>query len=83
MSIAKPQNTQGAVSHEVYTGKAPIFITTSIKDLEALARAGDGDASMVLRRLLVFQFAMRAEKPSMPIPECASCFARFVRYYAR
>ena len=83
VSIAKPQNTQGAVSHEVYTGKAPIFITTSIKDLEALARAGDGDASMVLRRLLVFQSAIRAEKPSMPIPECASCFARFVRYYAR
>ena len=83
VSIAKPQNTQGAVSHEVYTGRAPIFITTSIKDLEMLARAGDGDASMVLRRLMIFQFVVRAQKPNAPIPECASCFARFVCQHAR
>ena len=81
--IAKPQNTQGAVSHEVYSGKAPIFITTSIKDLEMLARAGDGDASMVLRRLTIFQFVVPAQKPNVPIQECALCFARFVCQHAR
>ena len=81
--IAKPLNMQGAVSHEVYTGNAPVFITTTIKDLDELASSGDGDASMVLRRLTIFQFVVRVQKPSEKIPVCASCFARFVCQHAR
>ena len=63
--IAKPQTGQGPASHLVYEGRAPVFITTSSDQLEALTAAGDGDASMILRRLQVFHFAVRvAQTPS-------------------
>ena len=83
VSIAKPQNTQGAGSHETYLGKAPIFVTTSSADIRKLEQGGNGDASMVLRRLYVFSFSKRLTVPSMLIPECASCCARFITHHAR
>ena len=83
VSIAKPQTGPGSVSHVKYEGSAPVFITTSIGELTALREAGDGDASMLLRRLLVFAFPHRVEKPRASIPPCASCFARFVLHHGR
>jgi hypothetical protein len=76
--IAKPQNAPGSASHDLYRGRAPIFITTSLADVSALEGAGDGDASMLLRRLNVVRFSTRVAKPAQEIPACASCFARFV-----
>ena len=80
VSVAKPQNLQGAAaaSHENYTGSAPIFITTSMRQIELLEQAGDGDASMLRRRLTVFPFTVSVPMPAMHIPPCASCFARLV-----
>jgi len=78
LPIAQPQNVQGMTGHDVYSGNAPIFITTKKGDVEALERAGDGDASMLLRRLSVFSCATRVAKPPVQIANCASCFARFV-----
>ena len=76
--IAKPQNAPGAASHDVYQGRAPIFITTSMDKVEALEAAGDGDGSMLMRRLLVVSFRTPVAKPNAHIPRCASCFSRFV-----
>ena len=78
--VAKPQNLQGAAaaSHDVYTGSAPIFITTSMSEVELLEQEDDGDASMLRRRLTIFPFTASVPKPAMHIPACASCFARLV-----
>ena len=38
-------------------------------------KAGDGDASMLMRRLVVVRFMTRVAKPLQHITECASCFA--------
>ena len=43
--IAKPQTGQGPASHLVYEGRAPVFITTSSDQIEALTAAGDGDST--------------------------------------
>ena len=80
--VAKPQNAPGAASQDIYRGRAPIFITTSLADIDALVEAGDGDASMLLRRLFVVRFTTRVVKPVHHIPECAACFARFITTYS-
>ena len=76
--IAKPQTGQGAASHLVYEGRAPVFITTSSDQIEALTAAGDGDANMILQRLQVFHFTVRVAKPHPTIPCCPRCVANFV-----
>ena len=81
--VAKPQTGQGSASHVKYHGRAPVFITTGMEDMKALSEAGDGDASMVLRRLNVFLFPHRVAKPGVSIPCCAPCFARFVMQHGR
>ena len=83
--VAMPQNTPGcSAAHEVYHGMAPIFITTKLQDLDDLIAAGDGEASMVLRRLRVFRFTKRiTPPPNSRMPECGSCFARMVLEYGR
>ena len=80
-----PQNTPGcSAAHEVYHGMAPIFITTKLQDLGDLIAAGDGEASMVLRRLRVFRLTKRITlPPNSRMPECGSCFARRVLEYGR
>ena len=81
--IAKPQTGQAANSHITYSGRAPIFITTSQEEVDSLAEVSEGDASMVLRRLKMFHFSERVVKPSATIPSCARCFACFVMSHAR
>ena len=76
--VAKPQNQPGSSGHDVYHGAAPIFITTKAQDIDALNEAGDGDASMILRRLKVFHFRARVTPPAGHVPECACCFARLI-----
>ena len=84
VSIAKPQTDKGTtVSHVPYSGRAPIFITTSQEEVDTLAAATDGDASMVLRRLQLFEFTERVVKPCGTIPSCARCFATFVTTHGR
>ena len=51
LPVAMPHNIPGCSGHDVYHGDAPIFITTSLKDIDDLEKAGDGDASMLLCRL--------------------------------
>ena len=82
VQVAKPQNAPGVASHDTYGGRAPIFITTSISDIAALHAAGDGDASMLLRRLMVVTFAARVVILAQDLPVCAACFARFVLAYS-
>ena len=53
LPVALPQNQPGSTGHDIYEGDAPIFITTKLKDIDDLEKAGDGDASMILRRLEV------------------------------
>ena len=76
--IAKPQTGQGPASHFTYQGRAPVFITTSTEQIKHLVDAGDGDASMILRRLQVFSFTERVSKPGSRIPCCPRCCASFV-----
>ena len=82
MQVAKPQNARGVASRDTYCGRAPIFITTSISDIAALHAAGDGDASMLLRRLMVVTFAARVVILAQDLPVCAACFARFALAYS-
>ena len=72
----------------LYQGKAPIFATTKYQDLDRLQQAaaddaetglpGNGDASMILRRLKVYRFSQRVQKPKRQLPYCGRCFARLV-----
>ena len=81
--IAKPQTGHGSGSHVMYHGRAPLFITTSQGEVDALAQAGDGDASVLLRRLQVVRCTERVAKPNSKIPNCAPCFATFVMSQGR
>ena len=76
--VAKPQNQPGSTGHDIYLGAAPVFITTKAQDIETLRAAGDGDSSMLLRRLRVFNFTRRVPPPDARVPDCAHCFARLV-----
>ena len=51
LPVAMPQNQPGSTGNDIYRGDAPIFITTKLQDIDDLEQAGDGDASMILRRL--------------------------------
>ena len=69
-------------------GTAPIFITTKLGDLQKLAwwAADDphtggprsGDASMIMRRLKVYQYHHRIPKPPPHLPFCGRCFAHMI-----
>ena len=75
------QSAQGAASHYLYCGGAPIFIATSMADIEALEEAGGGDASMLLRRLNAVHSLAGVAKLSAHNPERAACFARLVAHH--
>ena len=76
----------------MYKGKAPVFITCKLCDLEWLdyhaqidpstGHPWDTDASMVRRRLKVHKFTCRVPKPAFTIPFCAHCFAKFIKAQA-
>lgn len=82
--ITRPQNN--SIGHFLYKGTAPIFITTPLqrmepflKQAEEAARCGvSSEATMILRRLKLYKFERKVQKPSCQIPQCASCFASFV-----
>ena len=86
--IARPQNQPGVQGHLMYQGDAPIFVTTKLKDIEALrvnaaddpatGSPYDAEASMILRRLHVYEFTCRIPKPARTLPYCGHCFAKLV-----
>lgn len=88
LTISRPQNMQGTSGHLTYEGTAPIFVTTKVKDLTALSELAKDDpatgkprcaeASMLLRRLRVYQFSTRIAKPPDTCAFCGCCFARLV-----
>ena len=82
LPIARPQNTPGAKGHLMYRGSAPILMTTGLENVESLRRlaeaegAGhDENASMMMRRLKVFNFTTALPKPTCKINYCKRCFA--------
>ena len=86
--IAQPQNQPGRMGHILYRGSAPLFVTTKACDMQRLEawaalnpRTGspwDANASMVFRRLKVYQFTQPLPKPDAAIPFCARCFATLI-----
>ena len=84
--VSQPQN-QGASGHLLYKGTAPIFITTKAKNLNGLVQAAqraellneESEATMLLRRLDMYQFTQRLPiPPGRKVPNCACCFAQTV-----
>ena len=92
VSIGQPQNVPGASGNFEYKGKAPVFITCKLSDLQWLEHAAqinqatgdpwDADASMVMRRLKVYRFTVRATKPQRQICFCACCFVQLLKSQA-
>ena len=88
LPITRPQNQAGVQGHLLYQGDAPIFVTTKLKDIIALRQAAaddpntgcprDAEASMILRRLKVYEFNARIAKPSATLKYCGHCFASLV-----
>ena len=88
MRINRPQNVPGVCGHMQYRGMAPIFITTKLGDIARLRQlAADNpatgspfcsEASMLLRRLKIFEFDTRIPKPPKTIQTCGSCFANIL-----
>ena len=88
LRVQRPQNQTGLTGHVVYRGSAPIFATTKLDDIERLERLSainpvtdaphDTNASMCFRRLKVYKFRVRIQKPVKQIPYCPACFAQLV-----
>ena len=72
----------------MYTGTAPIFATSKAVDLKLLEQNAQIDpatneprnteASMMWRRLRVYHFNHRIDKPESIPPFCGCCFAKLV-----
>ena len=82
LPIARPQNAAGQAGQDLYRGGAPIFVTTKSEDVAKLAGARDGDASMFLRRLKVYNFTAKVSAPAGRVPDCPHCFAKLVCSHA-
>ena len=90
--IGCPQNIPGASGNIMYKGRAPIFMTGKLSDLEWLqyhasidpqtGRPYNTDASMILRRLKVYKFTQRVAPPPRAIAFCGHCFTTFVKAQA-
>ena len=84
--IARPQGRDGEAGHLLYTGSAPIFVTTPLKRIEqmeqsveqATAEGTSSPYSMLLRRVRVYRFRVRVPPPPAQIPPCAHCFAWYL-----
>ena len=88
--VARPQNQAGVTGHALYRWSAPLFATTKLSDIQALAAAAaddpttgrpkDAEASMLLRRLKIYSFTQRL--PSVhnepKIAFCGHCFSTLV-----
>ena len=83
----------GATGNIDYKGKAPVFITCKLSDLQWLewyaqidpntGNPWDTDASMVWRRLKVYKFFRKTPRPrGDTICFCGHCFARFLKAQA-
>ena len=87
--LTRPQNKEFN-GHLLYQGTAPIFVTCKEKELEPIiAKAREAaqlgrpsEWTMLLRRLRIFTFAVPFPVSTRKIPECATCFARFLNSYA-
>ena len=87
--VGRPQNVPGCTGNAMYKGTAPIFITTKLSHLSSLQYSAeinpatgqpwDTDASMLLRRLKVYEFHTRVPKPAAIFPFCAACFVRLLQ----
>ena len=89
--ITRPQNDKEAKGHLLYSGKAPIFVTTKEKHLGKIVETAHreqmegeaSEASMLLRRLKIFSFSVKLPmEPGVQIPTCPACFAQMVMYYS-
>ena len=86
--VNRPQNVAGQSGHVTYTGSSPVFVTTKLADVSRLQRWAevnpktgnpwDADASMICRRLKIYEYNVRIQKPPCGLRYCASCFARLV-----
>ena len=84
--VARPQGKDEYSGHLLYTGTAPLFVTTPLKRInemekEVLAAEQDGgcsEMSMIFRRCRIYKFTAKAPKPERQIPQCGHCFASFV-----
>ena len=82
------KTSHGATGNVEYTGKSPIFMTCKLSDLQWLEWCAqvnpstgapwDANASMVNRRLKVYRFCHRVEKPREQLKCCSRCFAELV-----
>ena len=84
--IVQPQGGADAHGHRLYRGRAPIFITTSLRRIEEMetdARHADADGrssewTMLLRRLKAYRYRCVLPRPEGQIQLCARCFAQFL-----
>lgn len=84
--LARPQNTDSFSGHCKYKGSAPIFITMPLKRLQpmideahqAVVHGLTSELTMLMRRLRVYKFTRKAQKPPQQMQPCACCFAQFV-----
>ena len=84
----RPQNIPGASGNGNYKGTAPIFITTKLPDLQRLeyeaqlnpatGQPWNADASMVWRRLKIYTFLHRVNKPAKKMDFCVRCFSQLL-----
>ena len=75
--ISRPQNMHAG--HLRYTKDDPVFITTLETDIHALkGKLQQGDIDMMLKRLRVFRFHRKLERPDATIPPCSCCFSKLV-----
>lgn len=87
--IGRPQNERGATpGNFMYKGSAPIFVTTKLSDLAWLENQAsitpltdapwDTDASMLFRRLKVYRYTKKVNKPPARLKYCQRCFLDLV-----
>ena len=88
VTIPRPQNVQGQIGHFDYKGSAPIFATSTLADLQYLEtmaanypRTGlprNTEASMMFRRLKIYRYWHKINKPPPKTPYCGHCFAQLI-----
>ena len=92
LPIGQPQNVPGMTGNMEYKGTAPVFMTCKLSSLEWLkwysminpstGAPWDTNASMVSRRLKVYKFCHRVDKPREQLKFCPHCFANLVQSQA-
>ena len=90
--INRPQNDCQQKGHTKYDGTSPFFVTTKLSDVEDLLKAAacnpetgapfNSDASMIARRLKVYEYRHRIPKPPAGLSYCGKCFSNLVLQHA-